>query len=292
MSAVVAEQELFRACQVIFGDDLNISRDFLIYVQMSGVKSAYRKRAKETHPDCFAGQGELVQRFSAKKFQVVQKAYKHLTHYVDAREKGYCIPRPIIRTKTKANPRASMKKTPPRPSSAQANFSQKRKSQARPKSSQWSQRDARSYVRKAGSFDSKALFKGALPERPMLFGHFLYYSGLVDWQTIIRALIWQRTSRPRVGDIGVRFGWLAQQDILAILQSGNYRDSFGKKAIAEGKLTQHQVNTMLSFQKRYHRRIGEYFLEKQIFTTLQLQNLLRKCQHHNDQYENLRRKAS
>lgn len=292
MSAVVAEQELFRACQIIFGDELNISRDFLTYVQMSGVKSAYRKRAKETHPDCFAGQGELAQRFGARKFQVVQKAYKNLTHFVDAREKGYHIPRPVVRTQPMAQQRATAKKNPPKPASAQTHFRQKAKPSAPPKSSQWSQQNAESYVRKTSSFDSKALFKGQLPERPMLFGHFLYYSGLVDWQTIIRALIWQRSSRPRVGDIGVRFGWLAQQDILAILQSGHCRDAFGVKAIAEGKLTQHQVNTMLSFQKKYHRRIGEYFLEKRVLTQVQLQDLLQKCQHHNSRYEKIRRKAS
>lgn len=126
----------------------------------------------------------------------------------------------------------------------------------------------------------------------MLFGHFLYYSGLVDWQTIVRALIWQRSCRPRVGDIGVRFGWLAQKDILTILQSGECTEPFGAKAIAGGKLNRYQMQAILAYQKKNHRKIGEFFVKKRIFTRMQLQRLLRKCADHNRLHEKLRRKAS
>jgi hypothetical protein len=289
MSAVVAEQELFRACQVIFGNELNVSRDFLAYVQMSGVKRAYRKRAKETHPDCFVGQGDLAQRFGARKFQVVQNAYKNLTHYVNAREKGYRFPCSLSQAQSMCKSGMAVKKRSCRPASTA--FSQKKKTSAASRSSQWA-KTTRASSRKTNFFDSKALFKGALPDRAMLFGHFLYYSGLVDWQTIVRALIWQRASRPRVGDIGVRFGWLARKDILTILKSGNCTDAFGRKAVAGGKLSRYQMQAILAFQKKSHRRIGEYFLKKRIFTRMQLQGLLRKCHEHNIQYEKLRCKAS
>ncbi len=290
MSAVVAEQELFRACQVIFGDELNVSRDFLAYLQMSGVKSAYRKRAKETHPDRFATKGDLTQRFCARKFQVVQKAYKHLSHYVDAREKGYRIPG--SKPKTVRSPRPPSAKPAPSPAPARPSFSQKKKPSPAGASFRAGATNNPTSVPKAKTLDSKALFKGDLPARPMLFGHFLYYSGLVDWQTIVRALIWQRSCRPRVGDIGVRFGWLAQNDILTILQSGECTEAFGKKAIARGKLNRYQMQAILAYQQKNHRKIGEYFLKKRIFTRMQLQGLLRKCADHNRQHEKLRRKAS
>lgn len=285
MSAVVAEQELFRACQVIFGDELNISRDFLTYMQMSGVKSAYRKRAKETHPDTFAGQGDLAQRFGARKFQVVQKAYKRLSHYVDAREKGHLASDVFSRRQPMRPQPAPVRKKPASPP-----FSHSQKTASARKTPRWT--GGEGSVRKSKSFDPKALFKGVLPDRAMLFGHFLYYSGLVDWQTIVRALIWQRTSRPRVGDIGVRFGWLAQKDILTILKSGHCRETFGAKAIAVGKLSHYQMQAILAYQKKNHNKIGEFFVKKRIFSRMQLQGLLRKCQDHNNQYEKLRRKAS
>ena len=292
MSAVVAEQELLRACQVIFGDELNISRDFLAYMQMSGVKRAYRKRAKETHPDCFVGQSDLAQRFGARKFQVVQKAYKNLTHYVDAREKGYRFPHSLPRTQSVRRSGTAVKRECHRPSSVRSSFAQKKRTSTMSQSPHWTTSARETSARKSGFFDSKVLFKGVLPDRAMLFGHFLYYSGLVDWQTIVRALIWQRASRPRVGDIGVRFGWLAQKDILPILKSGNCTDAFGKKAVVGGKLSRHQLQAILAFQKKNHRKIGEYFLKKRIFTRIQLQSLLRKCYKHNVQYEKLRCKAS
>lgn len=291
MSAVVAEQELFRACQIIFGDELNVSRDFLAYVQLSGVKSAYRKRAKETHPDCFATQGDLAQRFGARKFQVVQKAYKHLRHYVDAREKGYRIPSSSRPQPVQPQP-ASSRRPASRPATNPSTFSQKRRTASTRQRATRRPTATPSTPPKNKSFDVKALFKGELPGRPMLFGHFLYYSGLVDWQTIVRALIWQRACRPKVGDIGVRFGWLAQQDILPILQSGECTDAFGKKAIASGKLSRYQMQAILAYQQKNHRRIGEYFVKKRIFTRMQLQGLLRRCHDHNSQHEKLRRKAS
>lgn len=292
MSAVAAEQELFRACHVIFGNELNVSRDFLSYVQMSGVKRAYRKRAKETHPDCFIGQGDLARRFGARKFQVVQKAYKNLTCYVDAREKGYRFPCSCSQAQPMRRSKMAVKKRPCRPAFTRSSFSQNKKTATESGSSYGTKTTGNSSFCKTRFFDSKSLFKGVLPDRTMLFGHFLYYSGLVDWQTIVRALIWQRASRPRVGDIGVRFGWLAQEDIVTILKSGNCTDAFGKKAVAGGKLSRYQMQAILAFQKKNHRRIGEYFLKKRIFTRMQLQGLLRKCHEHNVQYEKLRCKVS
>ena len=56
MAGVAAEQELYRACRIIFGPDLTVSREFLEYIQSSGVKSAFRKKAMETHPDRLTAQ--------------------------------------------------------------------------------------------------------------------------------------------------------------------------------------------------------------------------------------------
>ena len=51
MATVVAEEELYRSCRIIFGRDLKVSPDFLQYLQLSGIKKAYRKKALEFHPD-------------------------------------------------------------------------------------------------------------------------------------------------------------------------------------------------------------------------------------------------
>ncbi|MFH1019868.1 MAG: DnaJ domain-containing protein, partial [Pseudomonadota bacterium] len=92
MESVAAEKELFRSCEVIFGPELAISREFLDYLQLSGIKSAYRKRAMETHPDRAALQNDQVQRQHHELFHSVQEAYENLITFLDAKEKGYCLP--------------------------------------------------------------------------------------------------------------------------------------------------------------------------------------------------------
>ena len=49
MAQIVAEEELYRSCHILFGKDLKVSQDFLQYIQLSGIKKAYRKKALEIH---------------------------------------------------------------------------------------------------------------------------------------------------------------------------------------------------------------------------------------------------
>ncbi len=291
MTAVV-EQELFQACQVIFGDELIISREFLDYVQMSGVKSAYRKRAKETHPDRLVGEGQLAQVRGSQQFQVVQQAYKNLSVYLDAREKGLRLavtsPPPI----RKGSPSPVNKAWSSR--SERDDFS-KKQAEARQRKNQSGRAAFHgqhfSNTRATHKASPENLFTGTLPARPLLFGHFLYYSGLVSWQTIIKALVWQRTNRPRLGDIGCRFGWLTPEDIISLLKAPDGQP-FGERAVGKGLLTPQQLKTLLAFQKSQQHRIGEYFVRQRIFEKSRLEDILGRCHAHNYRQSKRCRKAS
>jgi len=50
MDDVLTTTRLFSACRVLFGPQVEITLEFLNYLQESGVKDAYRRRARETHP--------------------------------------------------------------------------------------------------------------------------------------------------------------------------------------------------------------------------------------------------
>ncbi len=282
MTAVVVEQDLFQACQVIFGDELSISREFLEYVQMSGVKSAYRKRAKETHPDRLVGEGKMAQVRGAQRFQVVQQAYKDLSIYLDAREKGFRL------AVTSVHPPRNRPSAPPQTKAwssrgERADFARKqaqaRQRKNQPGASAFQGHNFSSH-RPTHKSTQGSLFTGRLPERTLLFGHFLYYSGLVNWQTIIKALVWQRTNRPRLGDIGRRFGWLSSEDIISLLKAPDGKP-FGKRAVDKGLLTTRQLNTILTFQKTQQRRIGEYFVRERIFDKAKLEEILNRYHAHN-----------
>ncbi|MHB1015648.1 MAG: DnaJ domain-containing protein [Desulfurivibrionaceae bacterium] len=273
METVAAEKELFRSCEIIFGPELTISREFLDYLQLSGIKSAYRKRAMETHPDRAALENDRVQRQRHDLFHSVQEAYENLTAFLDAKEKGYCLPPPARQAPAKAQP---PRPAPPKP---------QRPQQAKPKPDK-THAQTKGGFRNTSSqpsvfWDTESLYQGSLPNRRLLLGHFLYYSGLINWRTIIQALIWQRTERPRLGEIGQRFGLLNAEDVVHILRNRPILQPFGQTAMDLGLLSQPQLQMLVAHQKRLQKKFGEFFLEKQILEPSELRTLLQQYQEHN-----------
>ncbi|PLX98282.1 MAG: J domain-containing protein [Desulfuromonas sp.] len=88
MSSILTETELMAACRTLFGDELMLSRDFLRYLQPTGVKAAYRLKAKEAHPDRFADSSPHVKQQQTVFFQEINKAYDLLRSFFQERERG------------------------------------------------------------------------------------------------------------------------------------------------------------------------------------------------------------
>ena len=51
MGTELCASQLFNACNVLFGPNAGVTVDFIRYLQMSGLKAVYRKKALESHPD-------------------------------------------------------------------------------------------------------------------------------------------------------------------------------------------------------------------------------------------------
>ena len=85
----VTEAEVFRACRTLFGPELNLSHDFLAYLQPSGVRSAYRKQAKVIHPDRFAVSASHIQAKQHRLFQDLNAAHQTVLDYL---KHGCCKP--------------------------------------------------------------------------------------------------------------------------------------------------------------------------------------------------------
>lgn len=285
MPTVFEERELFDSCRVLFGTELHITRNFLEYLQRSGIKSAYRKKALETHPDVLASQGDNAQAKSADLFRVVQQSYENLTTYLDARDNGFRFqilpvnpPRPAAPTPKPARPAPR----PARRTWSTADFNQSRSARGQASGPGASRPTPRPnpYWQTRQSWNTSAV-----PARRLLFGHFLFYAGITNWQTIIKALVWQRTGRPRLGEIGRRFGWLTDQDILTILKKRSLYASFGSSAMALGFLTARQLQLMLYQQNRLQKKFGEYFVQHKILTPAQLDELARQFAQHNTAFD-------
>lgn len=279
MTLMVAEKDLYRACEVIFGPELDISRDFLEYLQLSGVKCAYRKRALETHPDRFVATDQgPPERHDGLLFHDVQKAYESLRQYLEAREKG------IIRLlgSRPFTPRSDQRpndRPPPRPrhraGAHHAGAGPRQQAQ-----------DFRRGHDQGGTIHSfwsiDQLYQGPLPNRRLLLGHFLYYSGVASWRDIVQALTWQRSQRPRLGEISRRYGLLNDHDIARVLRNRQGRQRFGETAREMGLLTEPQLRLLVQAQKRLQRKFGEYFVAEKIMTPEKMARLLAEYHRHNN----------
>lgn len=248
---MVKEDELLKACEVLFGEGLFVSRQCLKDLRVSGVKTAYRKRARETHPDVNLPEAGI--RGSAGAFVRVREAYERLVAYVAEHAD---VPEP-----------RTLRDRPPRgPRSQATDYGE---SLLRPR---------RAHHSPVGT----ETFRGPIPRRRLPLGHYLYFSGRVDWATVVQAVGWQMIQRPRVGELASRVGWLTNRDVQRIIRKGRVVERFGEGAVRLGLLSENQVKALLIMQEDRQRRLGEYFVELGLFTSGEMEWFVRECSAHNE----------
>ncbi len=286
MTAVVAEHQLYRACEILFGSELRLSREFLEYLQPAGVKSAFRRRARETHPDTAAAGDQEAQQRCSVLFHDVKQAYEDLLAYLDAREKGYRLCGPGNNGHSRG------------PAWAAAEPGDGATHRHRPerngKGHAWSGGSARRFRRAGEKGWQERLqrrYQGPMPQRPLLFGHFLYYAGEVSWRQVIQALVWQRQQRPRLGELGRRLGWLSEADILQVLDRRLPLRPFGEEAVRLGLLDEPRLRVLVWQQRRLQRRFGDYFVEHAILSGPRVETLAARHRQHNLRYARTRQQS-
>jgi len=188
------EKEVFSACRTLFGPEVRLSLDFLGYLQAGGVKAAFREQAKQNHPDLFATHAPDVQNRQAEIFREVREAFDLIKDFLKHRDESF-------------SQGADRIFHPSRPQS-------------------WS------HPKRARKPATEHFYRGIMPLRRLEFGSYLYYRGLVSYQALIDALVWQRRQRPNLGDIACRWNWLSEADILKICRDRGGYGRFGEKAVA------------------------------------------------------------
>ena len=263
MSAILSEHEIYRACRTLFGAEVDLSRDFLSYLQPSGVKTAYRQKVKETHPDLFAGDA-VRQRQQTGLFQELVAAYELFGNFFQQRDRGLWLG-----GRSSASPRPS----PSPPDFSSAGFRGARSAQEGPRA----HREAR-----AGTTGQKPhYYGGPLPARTLEFGLFLYYQQLISYRQLIEALIWQRGQRPNLGDIAQRWGWLTELEVRSILAARLQLRRFGEKAVHLQYLSDRQLQTLLYYQRSQQQRLGQFFVEQKILSAEEVNRLVLGQREHN-----------
>lgn len=124
-------------------------------------------------------------------------------------------------------------------------------------------------------------YGGVFPTYPLKFGQFLYFSGAISWQDLVRGMRWQREQRPVYGELAVMWGWLNDNDVRAIRAATDIPGVFGERATVLGLLTEKQANFLARHQHHSQPRLGEYFIKNRLLTERDVKEWLRKLDSHN-----------
>ncbi len=243
--------ELAQAARALFGTRTNFSHAFFVqHLSTANLKRAFRKKALLTHPDLCSSTAGNSDPATASDFIAVRQAYEKLRDYIGKREKAH-------RNRFRA--------------SYNRRYSRKRQS-----AHVWQRRTSMRNTREA-----RTGYKGPIPNWYMRFGEYLYYSGLISWNTLIQSLVWQRRVRPRFGEIAGRLRLLAEADISRIFKNKKARELFGDAAMRLNLLNQADVEHVMAQQKRFFKPIGEYYVKQKLMTPEQLYHHLAKLRRHN-----------
>jgi hypothetical protein len=260
--------ELFQACETIFGSGVIVSSDFLEYLQPIGIKTAYRKRALETHPDRAKVLGSFARDLNTE-FIDVRQAYEKLLLFVETKnERNESAPLfNNFRTQQKYSYQTS----------GRSSHKNTRHQKAGQKKSSYDQRTSH----KKNKNQSDHFYGGSIPKGNLMLGQFLYYSGLISWRTLIDAICWQRLQRPQIGQIAISWGLITCQDVIRILTIRSFNEKFGECALRIGYISNFEHFALIGRQRQLQRPFGEYFIERGILTPADIMNIAGKQQLHN-----------
>lgn len=231
------------------------------------LKTTYRRRALETHPDRARSTGRAESDLAAE-FRRVAEAYRVLSQLAAG---------PLPPTARRAaEPRPAPARSRP---GAQARPPTQPAAKPRPSASPGERAEA------PGRRVRYSVHPQSMPRRKLRFAEYLYYSGRVPWTAFVESIAWQRRQRPQVGRIAVEWGFLDPDDVGRIMEERRVRAAhavpFGEFAVRLGYLTSFQLLAVLGRQLRMQKRIGEFFLEQGLIDAGELDELRRRILNHN-----------
>ncbi len=227
------------------------------------LKTTYRRRALETHPDRARSVGRSESDLSLE-FRRVAEAYRVLSQLA-----GGPLPAGVWRPPP---PRPDHR--PPRPRAETARAQPASAPKREPEPADFPGRRVRYSVHPE-----------QMPRRKLRFAEYLYYSGRVPWTLFVESLAWQRRQRPQVGRIAVEWGFLDPEDVGRILEERRLQAAqsvpFGEFAVRLGYLTSFQLLAVLGRQLRLQKRIGEFFVGHGLLDAGEIDELRARIARHN-----------
>jgi hypothetical protein len=235
------------------------------------LRSAYRRRALETHPDRARALGR-AERELIREFAAVSDAYRLLS----------CL-------RAGPLPRGTVQGPPPRPPWRPPHAARRPAPRpAEPRATAPRQPAPHPQGFTAGPRVRVGVRPQDLPRRRLRFAEYLYYSGRVRWTELAEAIAWQRAQRPALGRIAVEFGFLEPDDVGMLLErrreAGAAGVPFGEWAVRQGYLTPFQLLATLGQQLRLQRPIGQFFVERGLIDAGDIDLVRRRILRHNARF--------
>jgi hypothetical protein len=228
-------ETLLKACAILLGPRAG-GEPLLLRLDPATLKRAFRRLALSTHPDVALRQGGNPASFDSSRFIQSLWAYEQLSAYLKSRD-GEGL---RLRPQGAAGPAAGPGST------------------ARPAS---------------GASRRPAFYRGPLPQRRLRLSEFLYFSGLISWQSLISSIVWQRQGRPRFGEIARDFRALTLEEVLHVLRCKTGLEQTGAAACRLRLLTPQEVTAVLRRQRSLQKPIGRFFLERERMSREELNHL-------------------
>ncbi|MCP4254181.1 MAG: J domain-containing protein [Candidatus Scalindua sp.] len=302
MTYTISKNVLIDDCCLLFDSDIINYVDFLDKLSPGKLKSAYRRKAFATHPDRSHVLGKNREKLE-KCFKEMSTAFERLDSIIQS-EKKIIIKNEIPKKKKpksasrrtpakKAKPTNTAKPTKKVKPTKQARATKQPKSTIRETTTKRESATSFSFKKNARKTDrthvalktqtniSDSYFTGNVPKRELLIGQFLYYSGLISWNTLTQAIVWQRRQRPIIGKIAQDWGILSTEDINRILKERSYKDQFGEYAHRNGYITKFQHLAIVGKQKRMQPPIGRYFIQQGLLGNYDIKKMTEDLKIHN-----------
>ncbi|MDR0868862.1 MAG: J domain-containing protein [Planctomycetota bacterium] len=267
----IDSESLTNACLLLFGEDTVVSPAFINYLQIAGLKAAFRSMAMRNHPD-LAMQIGVDAPVLQKRFHDLRQAYELLLPYV-AGEKTLPEWDGGEMASTDAAVEEVVKQEPRR-------WKFFRRDRATPDSrmAQYGFKFSR-----AARADNKnhTYANGTVPKRVLRLGEFLYYHRKISWENLFSALVWQRLSRPRLGEIALEKGLFKAGDMIDLRRYRHVGEVMGEAAVRLRIIDERQLRVLLGYQKMYNCPLGRYFVEERLIKPEELNRYLHLQRHHN-----------
>ena len=268
------EAKLLDACAVLLGPQARRAGTALLrQLTVATVRAAFRRLALRTHPDRADGPGD------GELFIAASRAYELLMAFLlsrrpeEARRQG-------AYQGSSAGSSARMRRPPGAP--PRSSESGQHTSGSRPFTAGWRPHAAGAHGARARAERGREIFyHGPLPRRRLRLAEFLYYSGNISWQSLISSLVWQRSGRPKFGEIARQLQLISASDMTRVLLTRVRHEQTGAAASRLRLITLEDVRRVLRIQRARQLPIGRYFVEKERMTDVELARLLHELFRHN-----------